>query len=80
MVFAATGSLTIKKDNLETRAKNLLKWKIANKEGSLHQFYTSEPIDEEIKFLFDNKYLIHKEGPPSLEYEITSKGREYISG
>ena len=78
MTFSNLGPL-IKEDDLETRAINLLKWKITNKGSSLHSFYTPKPIDEEIKFLLNKKYITQKEGPPSLEYEATSKGRKYAS-
>ncbi len=77
MTFATLGALI--KEDLETRAKNLLKWKVTKKGASLHSFYAPESIDEEIKFLFNKGYIRQKEGPPSLEYEITSKGREYAS-
>ena len=65
------------KEDLETRAKNLLKWKTLCPERSLHSFYASESIDKEIEFLLNKKYIRQKEGYPSLEYGVTPEGREY---
>lgn len=76
MTFSTLGSLV--REDLETRAKNLLKWKITTNGASLHSFYAPESIDEEIDFLFNKGYIAQKEGLPSLEYEVTSKGREYV--
>ena len=69
MTFATGGALLIDGD-LETRAINLLKWKITNENNSLHSLSTKE----EIEFLFNKKYIEKKD---NLEYEITSNGRKY---
>ena len=71
MTFATGGALLIDGD-LETRAINLLKWKVADERNSLDLLSTKE----EIEFLFNKGYIVKKE-LPSLEYEITSKGKEY---
>lgn len=72
MTFDTSGPLL--REDLETRAKNFLKFEITNKESSLHLF----SADEEIKFLLNKEYIAPKEGP-GLKYAITSKGREYVS-
>ncbi|MEK6817308.1 MAG: hypothetical protein AABX80_00755, partial [Nanoarchaeota archaeon] len=58
--------------DLETRAINLLKWKVADERNSLDSLSTKE----EIEFLINKKYVEKKN---NLKYELTSKGREYAS-
>ncbi len=77
MVISGPLSVTDIKDDLETKAKNFLKLNISNKKGFLH----SHELNEEIRFLVNNGYVLKKEGaenPVYPIYEITSKGREYI--
>ena len=71
MTFTTGGSLLIDGD-LETRAINLLKWKVADERNSLDSLSTKE----EIEFLINKKYVEKKN---NLKYELTSKGREYAS-
>ena len=73
MVFAAMGPLIV--DDLETRAKNLL-----NQNEESKTFCVEDNFSKEIEFLINNEYLLQKEKSPNVRYEITSKGREYISG
>lgn len=75
MTFSNLGHLI--KEDLETRAKNLLRWKITTPNSSLHSFYTPDSIDEEIDFLLIKNYIMLKK--ETLGYEVTSKGREYAS-
>ena len=80
MVFATTGSLPIERDDLETRAKNLLEKTIYFQTEKLALFCAKGNFDEEIKFLIKNEYILQKEKSPNAKYEITSKGRGYILG
>lgn len=75
MVFASTGPLTIKEENLETKAKNLLKKAIHVQNGESKTFCAEGNVDKEIEFLINNEYLLQKEKSPNVKYEITSKGR-----
>ena len=78
MTLSTLGRLSIEdlnwflKGDLETRAKNLLKLNITNKNGFLH----SSELIEELEFLVNKKYIEKKE---NLKYEVTSYGREYAS-
>mgnify|MGYP001573530442 CR=1 FL=1 len=79
MTLSTLGRLSIEdlnwflKGDLETRAKNLLKLNITNKNGFLH----SSELIEELKFLVNKRYIEKKE---NLKYEVTSYGREYALG
>ena len=57
MVFASTGPLTIKEENLETKAKNLLKKAIHVQNGESKTFCAEGNIHEEIEFLINNEYI-----------------------
>ena len=60
--------MTLVKEDLETRAENLLQ-KINQNEKIFNCSI------EEIDFLLSKEYVVLKEG--TLDYWITSKGREY---
>ena len=60
--------MTLVKEDLETRAENLLKR--INQDEKLFNYSV-----EEIDFLLSKEYVVIKKG--TLEYWITSKGREY---
>ena len=70
MTFSTLGSL-VKENDLEIRTKDLLR-KI-NQGERLYNCSIGE-----IDFLLLKEYIVLKEG--TLEYWITSKGREYILG
>lgn len=76
MTFLAMGSLV--REDLETRAKNLLEKVIYVQNGESKTFCVEENVNKEIEFLIKNEYLLQKEKSPSPEYEITSKGKEYV--
>jgi len=76
MVFAATGPLTIKRDDLETKARNLLEKVIYTQNGA-KTFCAEGNNDEEIEFLIKKRYILQKEESPNTKYEITPEGRKY---
>jgi len=72
--------MTISTQKLEERAKELLKWKITREGKAPNPFTETGKIAEELQFLIDQEYVIEMGGTPkSLRYEVTAKGREYVS-
>lgn len=78
MVFSTVGSLI--KEDLETKAKNLLERAICVKNGESNTFCAEGNVGEELEFLIKNEYILQKKQSSIIEYEITSKGAEYASG
>ena len=66
----------MEREDLETKAKNLLRRAINIQDGRPAAFCAEgSNVDKEIEFLINNGYILQKK-----EYEITSKGIEYVSG
>jgi len=66
---------------LEERARNLLRAKIQGiSRKDCNPFTQAPEINEVIEFLVDRGYVArHGETPKSLRYEVTPKGKKFVS-
>ena len=74
MTFSTLGSL-VKENDLETKANSLLGHIIYVQNGKSNTFCAEKDFNQEIEFLIKNEYIVQKKG--TLDYLITSKGKEY---